>query len=288
MLAGHRHNRRSGSVLKPRGLSSAPWRLGSWCCSSARIGRDHLHSTQGNCDPTTLPMSVKLPSTTLRCSNPSHGSAPRLRQLHAYGDCGAGDDGDVVGLVVGDVETAFDDLDRDLAMRQGGFDCRGVNLVGMLDSDRDLDLHLARVEPKGADQRQRAVMEGIDDRANGRLGIIAAVQIVAGSHFENDALCWHWTSPQGTSSRTSAAALAITVLLVPESLAISSPPSTTSTVPVPCGSTASTASLSTCSGHGTPIVTSTRIASTGRPTASATLSPLCHSASRSARTAALV
>ena len=60
------------------------------------------------------------------------------------------------------------------------------------------------------------------------------------------------------------------------------------TVPVPCGSTASTAALSTSSGRGTPIVTSTRIASTGCPSAFATLSELCHSASRSARTAAFV
>src|SRR5271156_3882161 len=127
-------------------------------------------------------------------------------------------------------------------------------------------------------------MEGVGDRANRRLGIVTTVQIVAGPHFENDALCWHWTPPHGTSSRTSAAALAITVLLVPESLAISSPPSTTWTVPVPCGSTARTASLSTSSGRGTPIVTSTRIESTGSPTALATLSELCHKASRNART----
>src|SRR5579871_5575625 len=90
------------------------------------------------------------------------------------------------------------------------------------------------------------------------------------------------------SSRTIVTALAMTVVPVPASFGISSPPSTTSTVPVPWGSTASTAALSTASGRGTPILTSTCIASTGSPTALAMLNPLCHSASRSARTAALV
>ena len=85
-----------------------------------------------------------------------------------------------------------------------------------------------------------------------------------------------------------AAAWAITVLSVPASLAISRPPSTTFTVPVPCGSTASTSFLSTSSGFGTPISTSTCMSSLDLPTAVATVSELCHSASRNARTAALV
>src|SRR5271170_2848821 len=159
----------------------------------------------------------------------ARASVARLRQVQADGDGGAGDHRAVIGLVVGHIETAFDDFDRDLAVRQRGFDRRGVDLVGLLNADRDLDLHLARVEPEGVDQRQRAVMEGVGDRPNRRLGIVAAMKIVAGPHFENDALCWHWVPPYGRSSRTSAAALAITVLLVPESLAISSPPSTTCT-----------------------------------------------------------
>src|SRR6516165_4531867 len=131
-------------------------------------------------------------------------------------------------------------------------------------------------------------MDGILDRAHRGLGVVAAMQIVAAAHLEDDALSLHDCHPYGTSSRTTAAALAITVELVPASFGISSPPSTTRTAPVPCGSTARTACLSTRSGRGTPIVTSTCMASTGRPTASATLSPLCQSASRRARTAALV
>jgi len=66
------------------------------------------------------------------------------------------------------------------------------------------------------------------------------------------------------------------------------PPSTTRTVPPPCGSTARTASVSTRSGCGTPMMTSTCIASTESPSAGATLGELCQSASRNARIAALV
>src|SRR3954452_15083213 len=103
--------------------------------------------------------------------------------------------------------------------------------------------------------------------------VIAAVQIVAGAEFGDDSLQRHGRT-SGRSSRTTAAALATTVALVPSSLAISRPPSTIATVPVPCGSTASTASLSTRSGRGTPIVTPTRIASVSWPSALATLSEL--------------
>src|SRR6266404_2740383 len=118
-------------------------------------------------------------------------------------------------------------------------------------------------------------MDRVLHRAHRRLGVVPAVQIVAGAEFGDDPLQGHGRSPvmsTGTSSRTIAAALATTVVL-PLSLLISRPPTTTLTVPVPCGNTAST---STC------------IASTGWPSALATLSELCHSASRSARTAALV
>jgi hypothetical protein len=82
--------------------------------------------------------------------------------------------------------------------------------------------------------------------------------------------------------------LAIKVELVPSSFGISRPPSTTVTVPVPCGRMARTSCLFTFSGCGTPMVTSTCIESVSRPSALATPRELCQSASRSARTAALV
>src|SRR6516164_6565852 len=203
-------------------------------------------------------------------------------------DGGAGDHRDISRFFIGDIETAFDDVHGDLTMRQRPLYDLGVDLRRLLNADRDLDLHHPRIDPERADKGQRAVVHRVFDRADRGLGVVAAVQIVAAAHLENDAFSRHCHRPHGRSSRTTAAALAITVELVPASLAISSPPSTTRTVPVPCGNTASTASLSTRSGRGTPIVTSTCITSTGRPTASATLSPLCQSASRNARTAALV
>src|SRR5579859_3693892 len=211
-----------------------------------------------------------------------------LRQLHAHRDRGAGDDSGVVTGLIGDVEPALDHPHRDLAVRQGRLDRGGVNPLRLLCADRDLDLHLLRVEAKAADERQRRMMQRVLHRADRRLGVVAAVQIVAAAHFEDDAFCRHDRAPQGMSSRTTAAAWASTIESVPASLGISSPPSTRLTVPVPCGSTASTCALSTFSGCGTPMVTSTCIESTGSPTASAMESELCQSASRKALTAALV
>src|SRR5262249_41372103 len=129
-------------------------------------------------------------------------------------------------------------------------------------------------------------MQGVLHRPQRGLGIVTAVQVVAATHLQDDPLCHD--PPSYTSSRTTAAALAITVEPVRASLAISSPPSPTFPARVPGGTTASTCALSTSPGFGTPTVTSTSMESTCSPTASATLSELCHSASRSARTAALV
>src|SRR5580704_13430457 len=197
---------------------------------------------------------------------------PRLRQLHAHRDRGAGDHGGVMAIVAGDVEPAHDHIHRDLAVRQRRLDRSRIDPFGALRADGDLDLHLFRVEAERAEKSQRAVVQRVLHRADRRLGVVAAMQIVAAAHFENDAFC-HRALLQ-TSSRTMAAAWARIIESVPASLRISRPPSTTVTVPVPCGSTASTAALSTRSGCGTPIVTSTRIESTGNPTASAMLSEL--------------
>src|SRR5215213_8382859 len=100
-------------------------------------------------------------------------------------------------------------------------------------------------------------MDRVLDGAHRGFRVIAAVQVVAGAEFGDDPFQRHGRasgSLSGKSSRTTAAALATTVALVPSSLAISRPPSTTATVPVPCGSTARISALSTNSGRGTPIV----------------------------------
>src|SRR5580704_11540437 len=210
----------------------------------------------------------------------------RLGQVEPHRNGGAGDHCSITRLLIGHVQPPFNHSHRDLAVRQSILYEGGVDLFGMLHADRDLDLHFARIEPKRSDQRERAVMNRILHGPDRSLGVVAAMQIVAGPHFKDHTLCCHGSSL--SSSRTTAAAFAMTVVLVPVSLGISNPPSTTCTVPVPCGSTARTASLSTRSGRGTPIVTSTCIESTGKPTASATLNELCQSASRKARTAAFV
>src|SRR5205807_5643007 len=134
-------------------------------------------------------------------------------------------------------EPAFDGLHCDLAVRQRGLHRGKFDPVGLLHADRHLDLYRLRIDAEAADQGQRAVMDRVLHRAHRRLGVVAAMQIVAGAEFGDDALQGH-RRRSATSSRTTAAALAATVLFVPSSLVISRPPSTTFTVPVPCGSTA--------------------------------------------------
>src|SRR5438477_7882493 len=243
----------------------------------------------------TTPYTRWTPSPAFALCAQAPSPALRERGLIAEvdpdGDGGGRDDRGVASIIIGNIEPALDGVDLDLAMRQGRLDRREIDARGLLHPDRHLDLHHLRIHAKAADQGQRAVMDCVLHRAHRRLGVVAAMQIVAGAEFGDDALEGHRRRPgtfTGTSSRTTAAALATTVLFVPSSLLISRPPSTTLTVPVPCGSTANTCSLSTRSGRGTPIVTSTCIASVGWPSAFATESELCHSASRSARTAAFV
>src|SRR5207248_6403018 len=183
-----------------------------------------------------------------------------------------------------DIEAALDRLHRDDAVRQRGAHLLEVDLVGLLNADRDVHEHAGLgVDLERAQHGERGVVERVLHRAQGGLGVVAAMQVVAGAELEDDAFLGHHRS-----SLTMAAAWAITVLSVPASFMISRPPCITFTVPVPCGSTFSTSALSTLSGCGTPINTSTCMSSLDLPTAVATVSELCHSASLSARTAALV
>ena len=117
---------------------------------------------------------------------------------------GAGDNRSVVAVIAGDVEPTLDHGHGDLTVRQGRFDRSGVDLLGLLYADRDLDLHLLRVEAEGAQEGQRRMMQRVLHRADRRLGVVAAVQIVAAAHFEDDALGHHRAFQ--TSSRTMAAA----------------------------------------------------------------------------------
>src|SRR5690242_9083478 len=106
-------------------------------------------------------------------------------------------------------------------------------------------------------------MQRVLHGAERSLGVVGAVQVVAGAEFENGAFFWHRCFLQAMSRLTTTQALAIIVLSVPASLRISRPPSTTVTEPLPYGNTASTSALSTVSGRGTPMWTSTIIASSG-------------------------
>src|SRR6516162_2027557 len=98
-------------------------------------------------------------------------------------------------------------------------------------------------------------MQGILHCAQCRLGVVSPVQVVAAAHFQDDALR-HRPSPSDIKPHDGGG-IGDDGGIGAGVLGISSPPSTTVTVPVPCGSTASTRASSTSSGFGTPMVTST-------------------------------
>src|SRR5437588_1320546 len=151
-------------------------------------------------------------------SRPSPGRQLSI-QIDPDGYCGGGDDCGIAAVIIGDVEPAFDGFDRHLAMRQCGLDRRELHPRGLLHADRHLDLHRFCIDAEAADQGQRAVMDRVLHRAHRRLGVIAAMQIVAGAEFGDDPPQTHGRR-SGMSSRTTAAALATTVLFVPSSLTI--------------------------------------------------------------------
>src|SRR6202008_985687 len=70
-----------------------------------------------------------------------------------------------------------------------------IDFLRPLNADRDLDLHRPRVDSEGSDKSQRAVMDSVLDRADRGLGVVAAVQIIAAAHLEDDALSLHRRTP---------------------------------------------------------------------------------------------
>ena len=115
----------------------------------------------------------------------------------------------------------------------------------MLDTDGDVDLHVAMRKIKCAKQRQRTVMQRIVDRAAGGFGVILAIQVIASAKFENKTC--HAGSPaaasvvvlRSMSNDTNTAAWAMIVLFEAPAvlfwvgLAMSNPPWVTVTAPVP-------------------------------------------------------
>ncbi len=146
--------------------------------------------------------------------------------------------------------------------------------------------------PKRADHRQGGMMQGVLHRANRRLCVVAAVQVVAGAEFQDDSFAGHVlfvrsgsgdVKPDhrgGAGDQGGVGALLVGYLQ----------PALHARRRCRCRAAGPRVPrlLSTCSGCGTPIVTSTCIASVSMPRAAAMLRELCQSASRSARTAALV
>src|SRR5215212_8956997 len=157
----------------------------------------------------------------------------RSCHLDADSDRRAGNDRGIVVLGVGDIEAALDGLHGDVADGQGALDLFEINPLWPLDTDRHLHIQLGLVDLQRTNERQRAVMQRVLHGAERGLGVVGAVQVVAGAQLENGARFWHRCFLQTMSRLTTTQALAINVLSVPLSLWILRPPSTTETEPFP-------------------------------------------------------
>jgi hypothetical protein len=73
-------------------------------------------------------------------------------------------------------------------VRQRRLHGRRIDLVRLLHPDCDLDLHRTRIDAEAANEAQGAVVDRILYRAHRGLGVVAAMQIVAGAEFGDDPL----------------------------------------------------------------------------------------------------
>src|SRR6516162_3305846 len=173
------------------------------------------------------------------------------RSFEPYRDGGTRDHRDVPRLLVDHVQTAFDDVHRDMAVGQYRLYSRGIYLLRPLNADRDLDLHRPGIDPERADEGERAVVNGILDRAHRSLGVVAAVQIVAAAHLQDDAFSPHAATSRNVEPNDRSGVgddRRIGAGIVDDFEPAFDDPHR----PVPCGNTATTACWSTWSGRGTP------------------------------------
>src|SRR6185436_14429455 len=131
-------------------------------------------------DPTLLWLPPYLPRSTF--------ILPRLSEFKPRCNRGSGDDDRVVTAFGEHVEPALHDFHGHCPARQARLHLRGIHLVRLLDADRDFDVELARIEPERAHDAQRRMVERVLHRAQRGLRVIGAVQVVAGSHLQDDTL----------------------------------------------------------------------------------------------------
>src|SRR5690606_30919747 len=138
-----------------------------------------------------------------------------LLALQPHFDGCRGDDCDVSDRLVGDVEPAFRGAHRHASDRQHRLHPFDIDPLRLLYAHRHVDPELVLVDAEASDEAQRAVMESIFDGPDRRLGVVAAVQVVAGAHLQDHSLSEPSPVSSGTSRYTAAAACATTVTSVP-------------------------------------------------------------------------
>ena len=111
----------------------------------------------------------------------------------------------------------FERIGRGVVLTPAGADLR-AHVRAMADAAA----RVALVAAGQAEDVERGAAQGAFDRAPRGLGIVAAVQVGAGAHFDDEALLAHAKSSR--SSATEIATLAITVGLPPSARGTSRPP----------------------------------------------------------------
>jgi len=154
--------------------------------------------------------------------------------LDANRDGCAGNNRGIVALRIGNIETTLDartltlPTGKDLLTRFGGPPAPAA-WTPIVTSTSSLVLSNLQRTNEG----KRAVMQGVLHGAQCGLGVVGAVQIVAGAQLQNDAVLASMPPSSDVEADGRTQALAINVRSVPASLKISRPPSVTVTVPFP-------------------------------------------------------
>src|SRR5690348_6511696 len=122
---------------------------------------------------------------------PSPGGTPLPAEIEAHRDRSDRNGGHVARSFIGDVETTFHGIHRDLPMRRRGFYSLRIDLFGPLYTHSNVDQHRTWVDIESSQQNQRAVMNSVLDGTHGGLRIISSVPIIPCAHFQKDALRCH-------------------------------------------------------------------------------------------------
>ena len=109
----------------------------------------------------------------------------------AHQDRSIGDDHEICAVRCGHVEPAHSWRDRYRSVRHFFCDRIGVDLVGLLYSDLNFDVHIFAALPGSVEEVETAVTKSVRDRAPARLGVVASVDVYTHAHLGNPACRIH-------------------------------------------------------------------------------------------------